>query len=810
MLDSSTPRSAAVSHAGLQPLGSVTAVEALPAGVRLQCGEAAVRLAFLTDGILKVWLAPDGQFSDGFSYALDPDRAWSGPQMLDLDERGDSVILRTATMEVRIERSTGMLGVFTRDGRSVLEDAESPRWDEGHVSIAKQLRDGERVLGLGDKTAALDRRGGRYEHWNTDAFAFERGTDPIYKTIPFVLGITAEAAPLAYGLFVDTPTRSTFDVGAAETDRLSVAAETGELVYYVFHAPTPLEIVQDFTRLTGPMPLWPKWALGYHQCRYSYKTAEEIRAVARGFRERGIPCEALYFDIHYMDGYRVFTWDREAFPDPVGLIQELKAEGFRSVVMVDPGVKAGDPDYALAQDGLAHNAFCQTPDGEPFVGPVWPGDCYFPDFTDAEVRRWWGTWHRDLLDIGIDGVWNDMNEPAVFNADLVDEDDIEANALTFPDTVRHAYEGRGADHAFIHNAYGTQMVRATYEGLKALRPEHRPFVITRAAYAGTQRWATGWTGDNSSTWDHLRLALQQCLSLNVSGMAFVGADVGGFIGATSGELLARWTQLGALTPLFRNHSGLDTPPQEPWAFGTEVERVCREAIELRYRLLPYLYTALHESATEALPMMRALALVHPDDAFIRDDSPAGFYFGGDLLAYPVLGEGQREVEVYLPENDGGWYDFNTGEHFSERSRHRVPVDLGTLPLFARAGTVVPLGPVRASTAIPSEELTLRVFPKDGAFASTVYDDAGEGWDYEQPEGYQRVRLLGEMGVDRLAVHSEARGGYTQGPTRWRIEVMGASAPPRAVLAEEQAVDFGTKDSSILFTVRSGASFSVKF
>jgi alpha-glucosidase len=707
---------------------------------------------------------------------------------------------------VRVERATGCLCVLAPDGRSVLDDADAPGWTAEHAVLSKRLRDGERVLGLGDKTTALDRRGGRYAHWNTDAFAFERGTDPIYKTIPFVLGIGEDG--LSYGLFVDAPARSSFDVGAADPERLTVEAEAGELTYYVFYDPSPLAIVQAFTRLTGPMPMLPKWALGYHQCRYSYRSADEVRAVARGFRERGIPCDALYFDIHYMDGYRVFTWDRDAFPDPAGLIRELKEDGFHSVVIVDPGVKADDPDYAVARDGLKQNVFCRMPDGAPYVGDVWPGPCYFPDFTDPAARRWWGELHRDLLDAGVDGVWNDMNEPAIFDVEQEGAADVEENAKTFPDDVRHHYEGRGADHALAHNVYGMQMVRATYDGLKALRPDRRPFVITRAAYAGTQRYATGWTGDNSSTWDHLRLALQQALSLNVSGMAFVGADVGGFIGAPSGELLARWTQLGALMPLFRNHSGLDTPPQEPWAFGPEVERVCRDAIELRYRLLPYLYTQMHRAAEEALPILRPLALVHPDDETIRQLSPDGFYVGPDLLAYPALHEGQREVGVYFPPNPGGWFDFHTGAHYEAGATHRVAAPLGTLPLFVRAGTVLPLGPVRASTSVPAPELTLRVYPGTGAFDATWYDDDGDGWGYA--EGDRRhVTFRVAHARDGLRVRVEERGGGEREVVRYRVEVIGLAAAPRAVMAEGGALGFESGSGTVRFQMPRLGTFSVE-
>ncbi len=818
MPDSTSPAGASVAARapahGFAAPGPVTAVSPEPDGVGFRCDEASGRLRFLADGVLKVVLSPTGTLPDGFSYALDPGAAWAGPSTLDVEETDGDVTLRTAALQVRLDRATGCLGVLTTGGQAVLEDAEAPAWRRGAGGavgggLSKRLRNGERLLGLGDKAAGLDRRGGRYEHWNTDAFAFERGTDPLYKTLPFVLGITAagsaDAGPLAYGLFVDTPVRSVFDLGAADPDRLRIEAEAETLTYYVFHAPTPVEVVQQLSRLTGRPPLWPKWALGYHQCRYSYRTADEVRAVARGFRARGIPCDALYFDIHYMDGYRVFTWDRDAFPDPAGLLRELKADGFHAVVMVDPGIKADDPAYAVARSGIEHDAFCRCPDGALATGTVWPGLCYFPDYTDPAARRWWGDLHRYLLAQGVDGVWNDMNEPALFNPE--GEGNVEADALTLPAEVRHAYEGRGADHAAMHNVYGMQMARATWEGLRRLRPERRPFVITRAAYAGTQRWATGWTGDNSSTWDHLRLALQQCLSLNVSGMAFVGADVGGFVGAPTGELLARWTQLGALMPFFRNHSGLDTPPQEPWALGPEVERVCREAIELRYRLLPYFYTALYRAAADALPILRPLALAHPDDLAVRLETPAGFYVGDALLAYPALDEGQRHADVYLPVVPGGWFDFWSGASHEGGQTLRVETPLDALPLWVRAGTVLPLAPVRQTTAEPFEALTLQVYPASGNFTSVLYDDAGDGWDFERG-GFYRCTFHGTCDDETLTVRAEVEGDFAPPWARWEVEVFGPG--PVEVAADGEPVAFEYDRTCARFTVGPSQSFEVRY
>ncbi|MEO0557976.1 MAG: TIM-barrel domain-containing protein [Bacteroidota bacterium] len=553
-------------------LGLVRQIDsATPGTLRLVAdgpgGPVQFQLDALSDEVVRLRVAPDGlAMPEDSRYSHDPDATWSGPTSWRVLDTEAAVTATTAELTIRIERAWPRLVVTNAEG-AVLLDTRGLSWHDGHIVHKTVLQPADRLLGLGDKAMALDRRGHRYEMWNTDAFKYQRGSDPLYKSVPFVLRIGEEAS---VGLFYDDSHRTHVNLGADAADRMIFASPWQVLDLTVISAPNPMGIVQRFARLTGRTPMLPKWSLGYHQCRYSYMNEGEVREVAQQFRQREIPCDTLYFDIHYMDGFRVFTWDCERFPDPAKLLADLDRDGFRSVVIIDPGVKADDPDYAVYQSGETIDAYVRYPDadgepGEVAKGEVWPGLCAFPDYTRADVREWWGRLHTELVTQGVDGIWNDMNEPALFEVAHVEGSMAAEEAVgTLPEHALHAMDGRGGTHAEAHNIYGMQMQRATFEGLLELRPDARPFTITRAAYAGSQRFGTGWTGDNTASWDHLRLAVQTCLSLGVSGMPFTGADVGGFVGHPTGELLARWTQVGALTPLFRNHSAVDTTRQEPW------------------------------------------------------------------------------------------------------------------------------------------------------------------------------------------------------------------------------------------------------
>lgn len=753
----------------------------------LVCENGAVRLEFLAAGIARLRLVGPGDHAPPFSYALDPD-ARPEPPPVELAESAEGLEVRTALLTCRVARDPCRTSFYDAEGNPLAEAAEGLGFRGQGAYYSHRLREAEAIYGLGEKAFGLNLRGLRLEMWNCDPESYAPGQDPLYASIPMLVALRDGRA---CGLFFDNPGAARLDLGRARADTLRYEADTGELCAYVMAGPGIADVLERYTALTGRMPLPPRWLLGYHQSRWSYYPEDRVRELAAELRERSIPCDAIHLDIHYMDGYRVFTWDPERFPNPAALLADLRRQGLRTVCIVDPGVKV-DPGYAVHDEGLARDAFCRLPDGSLFQGPVWPGLCYFPDFTAVPVRRWWGELYRPLLEAGVSGFWNDMNEPAIFGGGM-------------PGVVQHSYEGRGASHGEVHNVYGLQMARASAEGLRRLAPNERIPLISRSGYAGLQRHAMLWTGDNHSTWAHLRLGVSMCLNLGLSGLALCGPDVGGFAGDCGGELLARWTQVGALTPFFRNHAALGTTPQEIWRFGEPYESICRRWIELRYRLLPYIYTAAWQAARSGLPMMRPLALAFPGDlrTYSLDDQ---FLLGDSLLAAPVMRPGRRGRRVYLP--GGPWYDFWTGRLLSGEVEADAPLE--SMPLYVRAGTVLPMGPVMQHTGEwPPETLGLHVYPGDGE--SWLYDDDGHSTDYRaghfQVTRFACARLPG----GGLALRRETEGPFDPGYRRFELTFHGLEAPPGRVLLDGEPVEaaFDAGSSTATLTVDAGTWSTVE-
>lgn len=581
---------------------------------------------------------------------------------------------------------------------------------QARVRLALTLDEADAIYGLGDKTGVLNKREYEYEMWNSDIPApHEDNFKSLYKSVPFMIVLKENAV---YGVFFDNHGKSSFNLGKEHADRIEYSAEDGLLDYYMISGDNMAQVIANYTWLTGRVPLPMRWTLGYHQCRWSYKTEEEVRALAADFRKYELPCDAIYFDIDYMDGYRVFTWNQDNFEDETRLIADLKEQGFQAVTIIDPGVKKDD-DYYVYREGIENDYFAKDVNGDVYINAVWPGDSAYPDFGRQKVRDWWGEKHQFLIERGVMGVWNDMNEPASFNGPLPD------------DVIFHEGE-ETSTHKWMHNVYGHYMSKATYEGLRRLSP-NRPFVITRACYSGTQKYATVWTGDNNSLWTHLRMAIPQLCNLGLSGYPFAGTDIGGFGADTTGELLVRWYQVGCFSTLFRNHSAMGTRRQEPWLFGEEKLDIIRRYIDLRYELIPYFYDLFREHLSTGLPVMRPLVLEYEKDVNTHNLNDE-FMIGSQLLVAPVVEQGMTKKMVYLPE--GVWYDYWTKERI-EGGRYIIrDAPLDTCPIYVKAGAILPKYPLQSYIGTKEQgTLILEVYAGEGRYAH--YQDNGLDFAYEK-------------------------------------------------------------------------------
>ena len=741
---------------------------------------AQARVALLADDLARVRLVPAG-VEPARSWAVARDEVeWPIVKALVATEPG-SLSLTTPTM--RIEIATAPFRVAFRwaddDGGFAEDDPALGMGADpsGALRCVKRLTPDERIFGAGLRTSRLNARGESIVNWNTDPpQPHGDQTHAMYTTIPFWIGLRGGRA---YGVFLDSVWQSKLDFGAREADRLVFSVTGGELTYYVFAGPTPAAVLARYADLTGHMPMPPRWALGYGQSRWSYFPEEQVREIAAQFRARRIPCDMLWLDIDYMDGYRVFTWHPQRFPEPAHLLEDLRAQGFQPITIIDPGVKVDptDPTYA---DGLARDYFMREAEGSVFTGNVWPGESAFPDFSRADVRQWWGERHRMLLEAGVAGVWDDMNEPSLTDR-FVPEGET-PRGTTIPLDALHYPDGPGGEplpHRAFHNAYGMQMARATFEGLARLRPGARPFVLSRSGYAGVQRYAVLWTGDNMSAWAHLRLAARMCLTLGLSGIPFNGFDTGGFWENATGEMLVRFTQLGAVFPFFRNHSALMTGAQEPWVFGQPYEAFCRAAIELRYRLLPYLYSAFAEAARTGEPIARPLIYAYPhDDALAEVDDE--LLLGADLLAAPVLDTNQPKRLARFPH--GAWVDWLTGERILGPTQRLVDSPIDVLPLFAREGAIIPLGPIiqyvgeRAEDPVtlacylaPSEPLSPGAESGARDAVGTLYEDDGHTPAYTHG-AWRQTRFVAERQEKQITLRAQTQGGYGGGLHEWLVEL----------------------------------------
>ena len=787
----SLPLAASQSQSGTHPASVQT--HPLANGIEISGNGVALQVTALRDDVLRVRAGRNGVFSEDASWAvLGSARAASVPVTQ------ESTGFRTKALRVSFDSSL-RLTVSDLEGHVLQQDLRPIEYHGSSFRVYKTLAPDEHFFGLGDKAGPLDRRNQAFTDWNSDDFGWQESSDPIYKSIPFFLSWNQGRV---LGVFFDNTWRASFDFGKEFADAYSFGSPQGPADYYLMVGPGPKKVLQEYAWLTGPTPLPPMWSLGYQQSRYSYYPESKVREIADRLREDRIPADAIYLDIDYQQNNRPFTVNRERFPAFEQMIKDLSRQNFHLVVITDLHIaKLPHAGYLPYDSGMAGDHFVKNPDGSVYVAKVWPGDSVFPDFTQQQTRAWFGSLYKDFAADGIAGFWDDMNEPAIFDVPT----------KTMPDDIRHRIDEPGfakrvANHLEIHNVYGMEDSRATYEGLRKLEPNTRPFVLTRASYAGGQRYAATWTGDNSSTWNHLRLSTAMLENLGLAGFALSGADVGGFAGSPQPDLLTKWMEIAAFQPIDRDHTAAGTADQEPWVNGPEEEAIRRRFVEERYKLMPYLYTTAEEMSRTGVPIERPLFLEFPDAARDRHpidlDAPAEFMFGPDILVAPAPYPDELDrYEVRLPP--GNWYDYWTGERIdrapvvesSDAERKKgvelpagratfkplmIQPSIAQLPVYVRGGSILPIAPLTQSTMeTPSGPLTLRVYAGEGCKGSLYLDD-GKSYDFQQGKF---LRMESTCSLENNTLHIRVgphQGSYKAWWSEITIEVHGWPAPVKEI------------------------------
>lgn len=629
---------------------------------------------------------------------------------------------------------------FAIDKEPREQGALPPNWElipdftstNGKANASLSIPEGTSIYGGGEVTGPLLRNGKTIKLWNTDSGAY--GVDNgkrLYQSHPWMMGVRKDGT--AFGILFDTSWKAEL---SCTNQKIELKSEGVPFRVFIIDRDSPQAVVRGLSELTGTMPMIPRWALGYQQSRFSYTPANRVIEIADTFRQKKIPCDVIWMDIDYMDGYRIFTFNPTTFPNPKAVNRDLHIRGFHSAWMIDPGAKV-DPDYFVYKSGTENDIWVKTADGKNFTGDAWPGAAAFPDFTYPKANKWWRSLYKDFLAQGVDGVCNDVNEPQINDTPN----------KTMPENNFHRGGGKipAGTHLQYHNVYGFLMVKASREGIMDVRPEKRPFILTRSNFLGGQRYAATWTGDNGSSWEHLKMSVPMSLTLGLSGQPFSGADIGGFLFNANADLFGNWIGFGAFYPFARGHACAGTNNKEPWAFGKEIEDASRIALERRYILLPYFYTLLHEASTNGMPIMRPVFFADPKDLSLRAEEEA-FLIGDDLLIIPAFANHPN-----LPK--GIWRELSLVEG-DKQNKYQAKIKL-------RGGSIVPTGKIIQNTNEKSlDPLTLLVcLDSQGQAKGTMYWDAGDGWTFKKGDYSQQTFTAEKDGNTVIVRLADQKGKY---------------------------------------------------
>jgi len=718
-------------------VGALKKVENIASGALLKFANAELEIVFLASDLVRLTWHPG---LDPVPYAIEKND-WPACSPA-IKRNGEACVFSTPEMTL-IVNGDGTVEMNSGDGRNLVHFT-APEKQGDLWRIKSGLREEEHIFGMGQRNRGFNLRGGSYLTWNSEAMGqYDEDKDPIYLSVPAYTGLHNDGSYMAF--FENSfPARFTFK------EEADIVFSNGALRCYLIPGPVN-RCIDRFTELTGRPNMPPRWALGYHQCRWSYRNEAEVMEIADGFRAHKLPLDTIHLDIHYMDGYRVFTVDKKSFPDLRRLSDTLAERGIKLVTILDPGVKF-DKDYEVYQSGCEHEVFCKLPDGREIHGPVWPGDCAFPDFTRAEVRKWWSGYYKRFVEWGIAGVWHDMNEPAVFS--IIDFPTLPANTL-------HGLEGRGGDHREAHNVYGMLENRAGYEGLKAARPEKRPWLLTRSGWAGIQRYAWNWTGDCNASWWAMKHNIRLALMLGVSGVPYTGSDIGGFNDEPTPELYARWFQMASFMPFFRTHSANFVKRREPWSYGDEITGICRRYLELRYALLPYWYTLARQAHGDGRPLLRPLWWGREAERELWNVEDQ-FMLGESLMVAPVVESGATSRRLRLPS--GTWFDFWSGVITEGGGEIEADAPLDRIPLYVKDGSII--------TMNENDTLCLHVFMSSACRTAQclLYSDEGDGYGPSRSDVFEAMR-----DGDRLLLKCSGEGAFVFPYDKISIVLHGLSA-----------------------------------
>ncbi len=706
-----------------------------------------MRILSFREGIIQIQIVKkDFIFPESYAIELDAEHKPS----ITIEKKSDFIIVSQDSknkdkLRVKIGKDDAKFNLIYGKNKKLFSNAvpliSSDNWYSLHYQSGSK---NDHFFGFGETAGNLDKRESTISFWNKDSVAYQTTETQLYQTQP--LQIIVRENGFCYGMVFDNSYKSQFkNEKQEEFYQTTYSVSNLGINLYVILGPTVDGLFEKLSNLLGKAPFPPLSTLGNHQSRWSYYPEDEVRKLADKFISKKIPLDFIHLDIDYMDDFRIFTWDKEKFPNPKKLSDDLVEQGIKLIAITDPGVKI-DTDYVMYQQGLKEKYFCLNPDRtSPFVGTVWPGKCHFPDFSEARTREWFGKHYATLTEAGIFGFWIDMNEPAFFSTEEYPIND-----------MIHPNNGNFTSHEELHNVYGHLMAQATFEGLQKILPDKRIFVLTRSAYLGTHRYAGSWTGDNIAEWGHLQVSLPMLMNMAVSGQIMIGSDIGGFIGKSSGELLVRWYQASILFPFFRNHAINKTCSQEPWKVGRRKEELIRKTIKLRYSLILYLYNSIRIACETGKPVYRSLWVDYPDDSNVyeKEWSETEYLIGDKMLVAPILHRGKRKRVVYLPK--GIWYDFD-GKEYGGGKTYEVSAPLDFIPIFVKDGTIIPFIQeyIQHTGEIYKNKVSFLIFSRSTA-EGTVYLDDGDTFGYLDGD-YELVTISAKKRGRTWNVHISREG-----------------------------------------------------